>query len=133
MIIGNRGFTLVEMIIVTAVFIVILMITGSALKTILGKGAITQRSEESNTEGVVGLEILRHDLQQTGLGLFSDDSSIPTFAEAADAPYSSYNDANAVPRAIVTGNNLAVTGVLTGTEGYNCCSHNNQPAVDVCR
>ena len=112
----NRGFTLVEMIVVMAVFIVVLIITGSTLKTLLDKGIMTQRSEESNTEGVVGLEILRHDLQQAGLGLFTDVNSAPTFTEAAGAPYSSYNDANSVPRPIVTDNNLTVSGVLTGTD-----------------
>lgn len=113
---SNCGFTLIEMIIVTAVFMVILMITGSALETILKKGAVVLRSEESNTEGVVGLEILRHDLQQAGFGLFTDSNSIPSYAEASGTPYTTYNDANAVPRAIVTGNNLSVTGVLAGTD-----------------
>jgi prepilin-type N-terminal cleavage/methylation domain-containing protein len=116
MIADNRGFTLVEMIIVTAVFIVVLMITGEALKTIFEKGGVTLRSEESNTEGVVGLEMLRRDVQQAGYGLFSDEFSVPTYSEANAAPYSSYNDANAVPRPIVTDNNLAVTGVLAGTD-----------------
>ena len=116
MIVDNRGFTLVEMIVVTAVFIVVLMITGAALKTIFEKGGVTLRSEESNTEGVVGLEMLRRDMQQAGYGLFSDEFSVPTYAEANAAPYSSYNDVNAVPRPIVTDNNLAVSGVLTGTD-----------------
>jgi prepilin-type N-terminal cleavage/methylation domain-containing protein len=113
---NSRGFTLVEMIIVMAVFISVLLITASSLKTILTKGGVVLRSEESSTEGVIGLEILRHDLQQSGLGLFTDALSTPTYAEAADTPYSAYNDANAVPRAIVAGNNLAVTGVLAGTD-----------------
>jgi prepilin-type N-terminal cleavage/methylation domain-containing protein len=112
----NRGFSLIEMIIVMAVFIVVLIITGESLKTILGKGGVVLRSEESNTEGVIGLEILRHDLQQIGLGLFTDESSIPSYSEALAAPYTSFNDANAVPRAVVAGNNMAVSGVLNGTD-----------------
>ena len=113
---SNHGFTLIEMIIVMAVFIVVLVITGESLKTILGKGGVVLRSEESNTEGVIGLELMRHDLQQIGFGLFTDDLSIPSYSEAASAPYSTYNDANAVPRAIVTGDNLLVAGVLNGTD-----------------
>jgi prepilin-type N-terminal cleavage/methylation domain-containing protein len=112
----NRGFTLIEMVVVTAVFIVVLMITGNALKTILDKGTTTLRSDESNIEGVAGLEMLRHDLQQAGFGLFTDATSTPTYTEAAGAPYSTFNDANAIPRAIVTGNNLSTTGVLTNTD-----------------
>lgn len=116
MISSNQGFTLVELIVVTVVFIAVLIITGSSLKTMLDKGNTVFRSEESNTEGVIGLEILRHDLQQIGFGLFTDDTSIPTYPEAAAVPYSTYNDVNSVPRAIVTDDNLSVTGVLAGTD-----------------
>lgn len=116
---SDSGFTLVELIIVTFVFVIVLMITASSFETILSKGSIVQKSEESNIEGVVGLEMLRHDLTQAGLGLFSDDSAIPTFAEAAAAPASNYNDASSVPRAIVTGDNLNPGNdaiILTGTD-----------------
>ncbi len=112
---------MIELIVVTAIFVVVLMITGISLKTILEKSNMTVRSEESNTEGVVGLEILRHDLEQAGLGLFSDATSIPTYTEAADTPYSSYNDVDPsgvprVPRAIVTANDVNLSGVLAGTD-----------------
>jgi prepilin-type N-terminal cleavage/methylation domain-containing protein len=114
--VNNHGFTLVEMMVVTLVFVVVLIITGNALKTILTKGAVTLRSEESNIDGVVGLEILRHDLQQIGFGLFTDEGSAPTYAEATAAPYSTYNDSNAVPRPFVSDENVAVAGVLAGTD-----------------
>ncbi len=105
-ILSIRGFTLVEAIVVMAVFSFVLLITASAFKTILTKTRVVFGSEQSNIEGVVGLEMLRHDLQQAGFGLFSDEDSAPDFAEAANAPYSDYNDANGVPRAVVTDNNL---------------------------
>lgn len=111
-----RGFTLIEMIIVLAVFTVVLLISASAFKTILSNTQITFGSERSSTEGVVGMEMLRHDLQQAGFALFTDEFHVPTYAEAAAAPYSTYNDANAVPRAIVTDDNVNSAPVLTGTD-----------------
>ena len=111
----SGGFTLVEMVVVMAVFVVVLMITSAAFQTVLKKGSIVQKSEESNIEGIIGLEMLRHDLAQAGFGLFNDPDVVPTYAEAGAVPASNYNDANAVPRAIVTGNDLAAN-VLPGTD-----------------
>jgi Tfp pilus assembly protein PilW len=104
----SQGFTLVELIIVMAVFIAVLLITASAFNTILTKTRVTFGSEESNIEGVVGLEMLRHDLQQAGFGLFTEQDGAPTYSEAGHAPYSTYNDANNVPRAIVADNELKI-------------------------
>lgn len=118
MIRNQRGFTLIEMIIVMAVFMMVLMISASSFNTILAQAGKVFRSEESNIEGVIGLEMLRHDLQQAGYGLFSE---LLTYAdEAAIAEASVYNDApNNVPRPIVGGNNLAgkVSGSNTIMEG----------------
>lgn len=113
------GYSLIELLVVMLVFVVVLLITSNVFKTILGTTRVTFNSEQSNFEGVVGLEMLRHDLQQAGFALFTDEHSIPTFAEAAAAPFTTYNDANAVPRALVLGNNVNHGGntvVMTGTD-----------------
>jgi hypothetical protein len=96
------------------VFITVLMITADSFNTILSQASKLFRSEESNIEGMVGLEMLRHDLQQAGYGLFTETT---TYAdEAAAAPASTYNDApNNVPRPIVAGNNVAATTVDANT------------------
>lgn len=115
----NKGFTLIEVIVVMVVFVVVIAIAASALQTMLNKGGIVLKSEESNIEGVIGLEMFRHDLAQAGFGLFTDPDSVPTFAEATGVPAATYNDASAVPRAIVTGNDLTLGNnaiVLTGTD-----------------
>ncbi len=107
---NQRGFTLIEMIVVMAVFITVLMVTAGSFNTILTQASKLFRSEESNIEGIVGLEMLRHDLQQAGYGLFTETTDYAD--EAADAPASTYNDApNNVPRPIVAGNNVAATTV----------------------
>lgn len=107
---GQGGFTLVEMLVVMAVFIVVIMIAGDAFKTILTHSSRLSRSEESNIEGIVGLEMFRHDLVQAGFGLPWEFGAgvTPSYLEAADAPASAYNDSpSGIPRAFLAGNNLA--------------------------
>lgn len=117
---NSNGFTLVELLVVMAVFITVIMIAGSSFNTILMQASKLFRSEESNIEGMVGLEILRHDIQQAGFGLFTDQMA-KVYNEAADAPASSYNDAtNNVPRPLIAGNDIgAVTNTDDGGLQYN--------------
>ena len=67
-----KGFTLIELIVVMAVFVVVIAISGDAFKTVLQQASKLFRSEESNIEGIVGLEVFRHDLQQAGYGLYTE-------------------------------------------------------------
>lgn len=124
--INNKGFTLIEMLVVMAVFVVIIAITGDSFNIILSQTSKMFRSEESNIEGVIGLEMLRHDLQQAGFGLFSEIPPV-SYEEAAVAPAKVYNDAATnVPRPLLAGDNLAAVtdkddtgssfGVLAGTD-----------------
>jgi len=104
----NRGFSLVELIVVTVIFVMVIIITGDVFKTILTQNAKLHKSEESNIEGVVGLEMLRHDLEQAGFGLPYSFQSTITYTEAGFAPANNYNDAPSfVPRAFVTDNDLS--------------------------
>lgn len=107
MIRDNKGFTLVEMLVTMAVFIVVIAIAGNSFNAILGHTSKLFRSEESNIEGMVGLEIMRHDIQQAGFGLFTEPMTV-NYNEAAAAPASAYNDSPTnVPRPLVLGNNIA--------------------------
>lgn len=109
-----QGFTLVEMIVVMAVFIVVIMITGDAFNTILKHTSKLFRSEESNVEGIIGLEMLRHDIQQAGYGLFweQSDPAATYTGEAAAAPANAFNDGTSgPPRAVVTATYAAATNI----------------------
>lgn len=66
---SNKGFTLIELIIVMAVFIVVIIISSSAFEKIISTSKQLIKSAESNIEGVVGLEIMRTDLEHAGFGL----------------------------------------------------------------
>lgn len=96
--INNKGFTLLEMIITMGLVVGVIIITGSAFNTILKNSASLTSSEESNIEGVVGLEMFRHDLQQAGFGLpDAYDNPAISYSEATVAPANLLNDNAAVP------------------------------------
>ena len=65
----NSGYTLIELLIVMVIFIVVIIISSSAFNTALTQTKKVSKSEESNIEGVIGLEMFRHDLEQAGFGL----------------------------------------------------------------
>ncbi|MDD2337390.1 MAG: PilW family protein [Geobacteraceae bacterium] len=116
---NQAGFTLVEMIVVMAIFIVVIIIATDSFNTILSRSNLLSRSAESNIEGVVGLEMFRHDLNQAGFGLpwEFDAATPPQYNEAAVAPANNYNDApTGVPRAFLAGNNLEGAGILEKTD-----------------
>lgn len=119
---NNNGFTLIEVLVAMALFVVVIMITGTAFNNILGQSARLQRSEESNIEGMIGLEMLRHDLQQAGFGLFTEVPPMD-YDEATVAPALKYNDSGGtspnfhVPRPFVTDDNLATVTVGDISDG----------------
>jgi prepilin-type N-terminal cleavage/methylation domain-containing protein len=114
----NKGYTLIELIVVMAVFSIIILIAGQSFNTILKQNTKLLTSEESNIEGIVGLEIFRHDLEQAGFGLPSSyPSTPPSYQEAAGTPAQNFNDAaNGIPRPVVAGNNLNSGNVLPNTD-----------------
>lgn len=134
---SNRGFTLIEIIVVMAVFIVVIAISGDVFKTVLEQTSKLFRSEESNIEGIVGLEMFRHDLEQAGYGLFTEPLCSDYTGEAANAPASSFNEVartmvdpcgsssspvsvaatRVPPRAVVAGNNMAAVADSASVSG----------------
>lgn len=139
---NNHGFTLLELLITMALVMVVLAITGSAFNSILKSTGRLVSSEESNIEGIVGLEMFRHDLQQTGFGLphaFSDPA--PSYAEATVAPANLMNDgrgtagsplAGNVPRGIASWNDLTGASNATSDENgaiYNVLSNTDYLAI----
>ncbi len=113
---NQQGYTLIELLVVMVVFIVVIIIAGDAFKTVLSQSSKLFRSEESNIEGIVGLEMLRHDLQQAGYGLYTEPLANPYTGEATVLPASSFNEPvdsttgllTLAPRPIAAGNNIPV-------------------------
>ena len=82
---SGKGYSLVELLIVMVVFIVVIMISSSAFNTILTNSTQQVKSSESNIQGVVGLEIMRSDLEGTGYGLPWCQSFVADWAESNEA------------------------------------------------
>lgn len=130
MIRDQRGFTLIEMIVVMGIFMVVIMISSRSFEIVLNHAGQQGKSAQSQIEGIVGLEMLRSDLEQTGFGLpwaFSEAPAGSAYTEVSVganepvaflAPIASamfFNDAPASPpRAILNGstsfNNSGGTG-----------------------
>lgn len=111
---NTKGFTLIELLITMVLVIIVIAITGSAFNIIVKTTSRVTSSEESNIKGVVGLEILRHDLQQAGFGLFDSikdyNPAIAYYQEATVSPANWLNDNTPaslhIPRAFVSINNI---------------------------
>lgn len=106
------GFSLVELIITMTVFVLVIAAASQVFTGLLTQFKQQSKIAETNIEGIVGLEILRQDIEHAGYGLPWNIPSGATYSEATSstvcgsADPSNYNDASTnVPRAIVSGNN----------------------------
>lgn len=126
----HRGFTIVEVLVVTIIFLVIIAVTAAIFEAMIRRVSQQSSSAETLVEGLVGLEVLRSDLKQAGFGLpwsFQSPPAASSYREAsvssdsvpapgfwpgsAPAPaaswVNSFNDAPAsIPRAIQSADTL---------------------------
>jgi type II secretory pathway pseudopilin PulG len=108
---SEAGFTMVELIITMIVFVFVIAAASSVFTGLLTQFKQQSRIAETNVEGIVGLEIMRKDIEHAGFGLPWFFQSAITYAEPTSSPASTYNEpTNSVPRAIFTGNNVDYTG-----------------------
>lgn len=106
---GNRGFSLVELIIVMAMFVIIIAVTGDTFSRIMSRSSTQSRSAASNIEGIVGLEMMRKDLTSTGFGLPWSFSGTVTYSEVdpGETLAATFNGAsNEVPVGVSGGNDV---------------------------
>src|SRR5690349_18389967 len=123
---GKAGYTLVELLVVMAIFLVVLAVTSVSFQRIVSSSGQLLKGAESNIEGMIGLELLRMDLESAGVGLFwSVDAPAGWVgyheADPVKEPLAAmYNDApSAPPRAVVAGDGVGYNGsdylVVKGT------------------
>lgn len=89
---SERGFTLIELVVVMSIFIVVIALAGSSFNAVLSQTSKLFGSEDSNIEGVVGLELFRHDIIQAGYGLASEAMSMAYSGEAVAGQSLNLND-----------------------------------------
>jgi prepilin-type N-terminal cleavage/methylation domain-containing protein len=92
----NAGFTLVEMLIVIAIFGFVLVGTSQMFIDTLRTHRQQSRITETNIEGIIGLELLRQDLVKAGYGLPWSIPNTVAYNEAGGAPANGYNDCSGV-------------------------------------
>jgi len=105
------GFTLIELLITMVIFILVLAAGSQIFTGLLTQFKQQSKISETNIEGIVGLEILRQDIEHAGYGLPWNLGGA-NYDEAIDygntvQNETTYNDAGATdapPRAIVSGN-----------------------------
>jgi prepilin-type N-terminal cleavage/methylation domain-containing protein len=140
-ILSSKGYSLIELIVAMAIFMGIIIITSEAFNRIVSMSSQQVQSSESDIQGVIGLEMLRVDLEHAGYGLPWVMSFMAEFDEAQAAAdflapgidseqfndkYNVSSDSNKVPRAIqaaastTTGKDyLAIKSILAGMSDTN--------------
>lgn len=115
----RTGFTLVELIVTMAMLGIALAVTSSMFIGLLNQYKQQGKITETNTEGIIGLELLRQDIERAGYGLPWVMAGI-SYNEAANPPESAYNDSpNNPPRQILSDNNYASGFGIATTNAYS--------------
>lgn len=122
---NNKGFTLIELIIVSLILIIVIIISARAFEIIISKSAQLTRSAQSNIQGIVGLELMRADLESAGFGLPWTFAGSVKYTEclasgnvAGIDPKGDFNDGKGsstdgdVPRAVLSKTSAAGTDYL---------------------
>lgn len=130
---GENGFTLVELIIVMLMSGLILAAASSAFIGLLSQSRIQGGIAESH-ENLIGLEMLRRDLESAGYGLAWD--GLAAYGESAGNPFE-LNDAPAgAPRAVISQDNVATyagSDVMFNGSDYLAIKAVNVASNEACR
>lgn len=112
---SDSGFTIVELMVSMVAFVFVIAAASQMFTGLLTQFKQQSKIAETSIEGIVGLNILRQDIEHAGMGLpwnvtgIADSNgdgnidfldNVPGYTETAEAAYSPYNDApNNAPRA----------------------------------
>ena len=105
----EAGFSMIELLIVIVLIGFVLAAVSNSFVGLLRSYKQQSKIAETNIEGIIGLEMLRRDLESAGYGLPWVVGT--AYNEAANATAAVYNDSPNAPRAVQCGDN-AVPGTL---------------------
>jgi prepilin-type N-terminal cleavage/methylation domain-containing protein len=101
---GQRGFSLVELLVATAIIAIVIMMSSNLFTVVIAQSGQQAKVAGSGMDSIIGLNILRYDIEHAGYGLPDGFQGSINYLEAASSPASTYNDSPAsVPRGIFTG------------------------------
>lgn len=108
----EAGFTLVELIITMAIFVFVIAAASQVFVGLITQFKQQSKIAETNIEGIVGLDIMRRDIENAGYGLpwVWVHAAVSNEAVVDVVDHTAYNDTaiNAVPRALVSGDGAGV-------------------------
>ena len=105
---GQKGVSFIELLIVMTLVVIVLTMNTDTFGVIFRQSRQQTQAVGAQMDRVVGLEILRTDLEHAGFGLPWSFQGAINYSEATASPQSTYNDATSnPPRAFVSGNDLS--------------------------
>lgn len=108
---SNNGFSLIELLITMAIFLVVLSASSNVFTNLYYQYRQQSRIAESNIESMIGLRNLKADIDRAGFGLGYYGYSTLNYSEATISPANNYNDSpNKTPRAVLAGNSIGING-----------------------
>lgn len=116
----QAGFTLTELLVTMVIFVLVIAAASNIFVGILGQFKQQSKIAESNIEGLIGLQMLRVDVEQAGFGLPWNLGSA-TYTEAINDGKTTwddrlFNDSTAnPPRAVVLGDGAVVPNTQPGS------------------
>ncbi len=115
------GFSLTELIVTMVIFVLVIAAASNIFVGILGQYKQQSKITESNIEGLIGLQMLKSDVEQAGFGLPWNLGGA-TYAEAINSGVTTWDDTlfndSAIPnppRPIVLGDGVAVANTHPGS------------------
>lgn len=116
----ETGFTLIELMITMVVFVLVIAAASQIFTGLLTQFKQQSKIAETNIEGIVGLEILRQDIEHAGYGLpwnvtgiadIDGDGNfwehLPGYSEGGANPFNLNDAPNNAPKALVSANNAS--------------------------
>ena len=104
---GQKGVSFIELLIVMTLVVIVLTMNTDTFGVIFRQSRQQTQAVGAQMDRVVGLEMLRTDLEHAGFGLPWSFQGTINYSEASASPQSTYNDAASnPPRAFVSGNDL---------------------------
>jgi prepilin-type N-terminal cleavage/methylation domain-containing protein len=116
----EAGFSFLELLIVMVIMGFVLAGGSDMFVSVLRGFSQQSKIAETNIEGIIGLELLRRDIESAGYGLPWSIPQVPTaisYSEASNATAQAFNDAPTnPPRAILSGDNIIAGGYVNGSD-----------------
>ncbi|NWF98795.1 MAG: prepilin-type N-terminal cleavage/methylation domain-containing protein [Nitrospirae bacterium] len=135
MIKNKKGFSLVELLITMVVFLLFMTAASNVFTALLTQFKQQSKIGETNIEGIIGLEILRQDVEGAGYGLpwnveidgksnialidGDDWEQLGNYKETSVNPYGLNDAPSSAPRGIISKNNATFSGsnsIFDGTD-----------------